>query len=135
MCGTAPFSPVDQNKRQEDLEYETKVNIKNVKYTFPIGFPSLASSFISQILVKDPKKRLTLIQMEEHPWLVSHFPDGFKYKDEEDDEHTLNLKSQEIKKASGYEGTNFTDPSFAKGVFTHDEIKRIVKPDSVRPLK
>ena len=54
-------------------------NILRLRYKFPQKyFPSLAKDFIIKVLRISPKKRLTLVQMENHAWIKSKVPEKFK---------------------------------------------------------
>ncbi|KAK7109382.1 serine/threonine-protein kinase 17B-like [Littorina saxatilis] len=56
-----------------DTQQETFCNISQVKYDFPDDLFShisqQARDFITQLLIKDPRQRMTARQCMEHPWL------------------------------------------------------------------
>uniref|UniRef100_A0A3Q3APX8 non-specific serine/threonine protein kinase n=1 Tax=Kryptolebias marmoratus TaxID=37003 RepID=A0A3Q3APX8_KRYMA len=65
LSGASPF--LGDNKQ------ETLANVSAVDYTFDEEFFSntsvLAKDFISRLLVKDPKKRMTIQDTLQHPWI------------------------------------------------------------------
>jgi len=44
-----------------------------VQLTFPDYLSEDAKDFISKLLVREPKKRLALDKVLEHPWIVNHY--------------------------------------------------------------
>ena len=66
--------PYDLEGEADDDEIETR--IKNPKYRIPINDPAVtghlsksAKDLISKLMIRDPKKRLTAMQMLNHPWV------------------------------------------------------------------
>jgi len=51
---------------------ETYKKITNLEIKFPSYVQDGARDLIRKLLVKDPKKRLHLSQVSEHPWIVKH---------------------------------------------------------------
>jgi serine/threonine protein kinase len=62
ICGNTPF--------EEDTELLTIENIINLRIDFPDFISESVKDLISKILLKKPKKRLSLDQILEHPWLT-----------------------------------------------------------------
>ncbi|XP_051967049.1 death-associated protein kinase 1-like [Xyrauchen texanus] len=65
LSGASPF--LGENKQ------ETLANVSAVEYEFDEEFFSntsaLAKDFIAQLLIKDPKKRMTILDSLQHPWI------------------------------------------------------------------
>uniref|UniRef100_A0A8C9ST88 non-specific serine/threonine protein kinase n=1 Tax=Scleropages formosus TaxID=113540 RepID=A0A8C9ST88_SCLFO len=65
LSGASPFLG--------DSKQETLANVSAVNYSFEEDFFSntscLAKDFISKLLVKDPKKRMTIWDSLQHPWI------------------------------------------------------------------
>jgi serine/threonine protein kinase len=54
-------------------------NIKNLYIKWPKDINTDAKDLIMRILKKDPKQRLPLKEMIEHPFISKYFPDATKY--------------------------------------------------------
>ncbi|CAF0726934.1 unnamed protein product [Adineta steineri] len=67
LSGHAPFEGTDD---------ETKVKIANINYSFPDYFSQPARKFIDNLLQKDPKKRMPLVNCITHDWLQKN---AYKY--------------------------------------------------------
>lgn len=54
----------------------TYSKIKNCEYHFPyqVAIPDEAKDFIRNVLVLDPKKRMSIMEMLAHPFLKSFIP-------------------------------------------------------------
>lgn len=66
LCtGHAPF---ESQKSRED----TYKKIVNVDLKFPRHLSFNAQDFISRLLVRDPKHRMTLEESLQHPWMKSY---------------------------------------------------------------
>lgn len=61
LVGRPPFEAPDQAATYE--------RIKNVKYTFPPGFPEGAKDLCRRLLVRDSRQRLGISQVLEHEWV------------------------------------------------------------------
>ena len=61
LCGTSPFESSDKKKLID--------NIRNVRIVFPGNVSQCARDFIKRLLHKDPKQRLPLSQVPEHPFI------------------------------------------------------------------
>ncbi|XP_033125249.1 SNF-related serine/threonine-protein kinase-like [Anneissia japonica] len=61
VCGEPPFN--------ETNDSETLTMIMDCKYRFPDHISDSCRSLISQLLVREPEKRLDLKTIENHPWL------------------------------------------------------------------
>jgi serine/threonine protein kinase len=64
LTGRPPF--------ESSTQKETYKKIKNIDLKFPNYISELARDLIRKLLVKEPKKRLLLSQISEHPWIVKH---------------------------------------------------------------
>jgi serine/threonine protein kinase len=64
LTGRPPF--------ESQTQKETYEKIKNIKIRYPSYVTPSAQDLISKLLVKDPKKRLHLSQVPEHPWIVKN---------------------------------------------------------------
>ncbi|NXR25980.1 DAPK3 kinase, partial [Cinclus mexicanus] len=76
FCGVPILSPLRLSGASPFLgetKQETLTNISAVNYDFDEEYFSntseLAKDFIRRLLVKDPKKRMTIAQSLEHPWI------------------------------------------------------------------
>lgn len=147
MTGKAPFSPsVDHGFNMHQAERKTKENIITLKYQFPEGFPVAAKDLSRRILVLNPKKRYTIRQILNHPWIKQ-----FKFG-------AANLQKKQ-RKNSGLEKSYDDDfkifvskrinssitpeekgpgrpprptPKCEEGLdFTPDELKNYIRPDSI----
>ncbi|UJR15082.1 hypothetical protein I4U23_002049 [Adineta vaga] len=67
LAGRAPFEGTDD---------ETKSKIANINYKFPDYFSQTARRFIDNLLQKDPKRRMSLLDCIAHPWLQKN---AYKY--------------------------------------------------------
>ncbi|CAF1181888.1 unnamed protein product, partial [Rotaria sp. Silwood1] len=67
LSGHAPFEGTDD---------ETKIKIATINYIFPDYFSQLARKFIDNLLQKDPKKRISLLDCIAHDWLQKN---AYKY--------------------------------------------------------
>ena len=45
------------------------INILNVSIEFPEDFPTLAKSFVLGMIKRNPKERMTIGEIKNHPWL------------------------------------------------------------------
>lgn len=61
VCGTPPF--------QEANDSETLTMIMDCKYTVPLHVSKECKDLITQMLQRDPKRRASLEEIENHPWL------------------------------------------------------------------
>ena len=68
---TLPFQGVDY--------YTLQVNIEKLNINWPKNINTDAKDLIMRILKKDPKQRLPLKEMIEHPFISKFFPDASKY--------------------------------------------------------
>ena len=66
--GKPPFESDDQKA--------TYNRIWNISFSFPIQFSSELKDFLSRILIKDPKKRMSLDSMLQHPWITKHYSEA-----------------------------------------------------------
>jgi serine/threonine protein kinase len=64
LTGRPPFESPNQQ--------ETYKKIVNIECKFPSYISEGARDLIRKLLVKEPKKRLHLSQIPEHPWIVKH---------------------------------------------------------------
>jgi serine/threonine protein kinase len=64
LVGHPPFEMEDQG--------ETCRRIREVALTFPDIVPEGARDLISKLLVKQPEKRLSLLNVLKHPWIREH---------------------------------------------------------------
>jgi|EP00670_Eutreptiella_braarudii_P006061 serine/threonine protein kinase len=64
LVGKPPFEAEGQQA--------TYANIIAVNYTFPFNFPPGAQDLVSRLLVKDARKRLSIQEILEHPWIQQH---------------------------------------------------------------
>ncbi|KAH7385737.1 kinase-like domain-containing protein [Pyrenochaeta sp. MPI-SDFR-AT-0127] len=63
LVGEAPF---------EDSQVMTKRRIVKGEYAVPSFISSEAKDLIKKLLVLDPEKRISLEEVERHPWIVKH---------------------------------------------------------------
>eukprot|EP00906_Rhabdomonas_costata_P031123 RCo043981 len=61
LVGRPPFEAPDQPSTYD--------RIKNVRYTFPPGFPEGAKDLVRRLLVRDSRMRLSISQVLEHEWV------------------------------------------------------------------
>nr|XP_033785970.1 SNF-related serine/threonine-protein kinase [Geotrypetes seraphini] len=61
VCGTPPF--------QEANDSETLTMIMDCKYTVPVHVSKDCKDLITRMLQRDPKRRASLEEIENHPWL------------------------------------------------------------------
>jgi len=66
LSGDVPFQHPDDKKLMNMIVYD---EVKYPVYTWKKISPE-AQDFVKKILVKDPKKRLSLTEILQHPWLV-----------------------------------------------------------------
>ena len=71
VTATLPFQGDDNATLEE--------NIKNLYIKWPKDINTDAKDLIMRILKKDPKQRLPLKEMIEHPFISKYFPDATKY--------------------------------------------------------
>lgn len=64
LCGQPPFESTEQRS--------TFQKIKNVKFTFPGHVSSEARDLIRKLLNKDPKQRLSLKDLPNHPFIQNN---------------------------------------------------------------
>ena len=75
LVGRPPFTGANQA--------ETYRNISRAEFAFPPacaawpGVSGPAQQLIRALLRRDPKERIGMAQVLQHPWLVAH-PNGFK---------------------------------------------------------
>uniref|UniRef100_A0A0K0F7D1 SNF-related serine/threonine-protein kinase n=1 Tax=Strongyloides venezuelensis TaxID=75913 RepID=A0A0K0F7D1_STRVS len=62
LCGKLPF--------QEATDGETLTKILDCKYSIPENISNEAKSLISRMLVRDPRKRATIAEIVQHPWVI-----------------------------------------------------------------
>uniref|UniRef100_A0A0N4ZG92 SNF-related serine/threonine-protein kinase n=1 Tax=Parastrongyloides trichosuri TaxID=131310 RepID=A0A0N4ZG92_PARTI len=62
LCGRLPF--------QEATDGETLTKILDCKYSIPDNISKEAKSLISRMLVRDPRKRATMTEIIQHPWVT-----------------------------------------------------------------
>jgi serine/threonine protein kinase len=70
VTATLPFQGDDNATLEE--------NIKNLSIKWPKDINTDAKDLIEKILKKDPKQRLPLKEMIEHPFISKYFPDATK---------------------------------------------------------
>ncbi|XP_072380150.1 uncharacterized protein Snrk [Diabrotica undecimpunctata] len=63
VCGQPPF--------QEANDSETLTMIMDCKYDIPLHVSQNCRNLISRMLLRNPEKRATLIEISKHPWLSS----------------------------------------------------------------
>lgn len=61
LVGHPPFEAPDQTSTYE--------RIRNVRYTFPQGFPEGAKDLCRRLLVRDSRQRLSISQVLDHEWV------------------------------------------------------------------
>ena len=64
LDGNPPFADESMTKTQQ--------RIVKVDLNFPAHFSHDARALLSELLVKDPSKRLPLAKLVEHPWIVKN---------------------------------------------------------------
>lgn len=64
LAGTPPFMAKDTKK--------TYQRISKVDLRFPAHFSEDAKDLLSKLLVRDPSKRLPLLEVPSHPWIVKN---------------------------------------------------------------
>lgn len=64
ICGRPPF--------EAEGHSETYRRIVKVDLRFPTHVSAEARDFISRLLRKDPKQRLALSRVKDHPWIIRH---------------------------------------------------------------
>ena len=64
LTGKAPF----ESKTQDEL-FE---KISKLKVGFPRNFPSTAKDLVKSLLKTDPKARISIPELLEHPWMTQH---------------------------------------------------------------
>ena len=65
-CGFPPF--------EAESNDDTYKRIKNIDLRFPDHMSLEVRDMISKILTFDPRNRLTLEQIEKHPWIEKYAP-------------------------------------------------------------
>jgi len=117
--GRTPFN-------EPDSQYFTFQNIMECKYDIPEGIPEEGKELISKLLKVDPKTRLTVRQVKQHPFFEDYTFDKFvghqsplcelytKIKEKE-----IDLVSSEI--SSFVDGENF-DEDFSEGPLSNKNI-------------
>ncbi|MCJ1328019.1 spindle assembly checkpoint kinase [Thelotrema lepadinum] len=63
LCGEAPF---------EDIPVQTQKRIARGDFSVPAFVSAEARDLIKKLLVLDPDKRLSLDDIQQHPWIVKH---------------------------------------------------------------
>jgi aurora kinase, other len=53
-------------------EKKVKENIVKVKFAIPEDVSSDCRDLISRLLVKEPERRISLKDVQNHPWIVKH---------------------------------------------------------------
>jgi len=66
LAGYAPFTGSNQD--------ELFLNIKKLKINWPLDFPPIAKNLVNKILRLDPKERITLQEIINHPWFEKNPP-------------------------------------------------------------
>ena len=66
LAGYAPFTGSNQD--------ELFLNIKKLKINWPLDFPPIAKNLVNKILKLDPKERITLQEIINHPWFEKNPP-------------------------------------------------------------
>ena len=66
LAGYAPFTGSNQD--------ELFLNIKKLKINWPVDFPPIAKNLVNKILKLDPKERITLQDIINHPWFEKNPP-------------------------------------------------------------
>ncbi|CAI6337131.1 unnamed protein product [Periconia digitata] len=67
LCGEAPF---------EDTQTMTHRRIARGDYKVPSYVSAEAKDLIQRLLVLDPEKRISLVEIEQHPWILKHCKAG-----------------------------------------------------------
>eukprot|EP00331_Platyophrya_macrostoma_P014680 CAMPEP_0176462440 /NCGR_PEP_ID=MMETSP0127-20121128/35270_1 /TAXON_ID=938130 /ORGANISM="Platyophrya macrostoma, Strain WH" /LENGTH=745 /DNA_ID=CAMNT_0017854361 /DNA_START=24 /DNA_END=2261 /DNA_ORIENTATION=+ len=70
VTGKAPFTPPPNVKDQKEMQRILEENILKVKLDFPKDFPPLAKDLVLKVLKKNPKSRMSIAEMNTHPWLA-----------------------------------------------------------------
>lgn len=68
MTGKTPFVGGTSKKKEETKEVLFN-NILNVSIEFPEDFPTLAKSFVLGMIKRNPKERMNIEEIKNHPWL------------------------------------------------------------------
>jgi len=127
LSGKAPFSSSIASSNMKEIEKLTQQNISNITLEYPKAFPSLAKDLVSKILKKNPRTRLNLFEIKNHPWIKCN---TFMPKKELDAEALI---------ATTVFGTNMAaQKPIAKPelknvptAFTEEEIVQFARPDSM----
>mmetsp|Transcript_33379 Transcript_33379/g.30346 ORF Transcript_33379/g.30346 Transcript_33379/m.30346 type:complete len:131 (-) Transcript_33379:1286-1678(-) len=69
LSGKAPFTPPSSIKDPKKMQEVLEENIMKVAIDWPKDFPALAKDFISKLLKKKPKQRMSVDDMKAHPWI------------------------------------------------------------------
>jgi aurora kinase len=65
-CGNPPF--------EADSNDETYKRIRTIDLKFPDHMSPEVRDMVSKILILNPKERLTLDEIENHPWILKYAP-------------------------------------------------------------
>jgi serine/threonine protein kinase len=68
LAGTPPFEAEGQSA--------TYRRIQSIDLRFPRSFPEDAKDLVRKILVKDPRKRISLKSIPKHPWVLRNLRQG-----------------------------------------------------------
>ncbi|CAD7704929.1 unnamed protein product [Ostreobium quekettii] len=75
LVGNYPFSQTEDNKMTEDLRQKQVLNrIVALEYRMPPDLTPECQDLIRKILVTDPRRRLTITGIMEHPWYKVGLP-------------------------------------------------------------
>ncbi|KAI9304554.1 kinase-like domain-containing protein [Cunninghamella echinulata] len=76
-CGVILFALLNGHLPFDDDNMHILLNkVKEGKYDMPKNLPSDAKDLIEKILVIDPRKRLTMEQVQAHPWFTAEKPEN-----------------------------------------------------------
>jgi len=77
MVGSYPFERPEDKKKPDKLRRMIQ-RIVNVEYTIPswVRMSEDCRDILSNILVKDLKRRLTMDQLQQHRWFRKNLPEG-----------------------------------------------------------
>ncbi|CAO3610669.1 unnamed protein product [Cunninghamella echinulata] len=76
-CGVILFALLNGHLPFDDDNMHILLNkVKEGKYDMPKNLPSDAKDLIEKILVIDPRKRLTMEQVQSHPWFTAEKPEN-----------------------------------------------------------
>lgn len=92
LVGAYPFEDPDDSRNFK----KTITRILSVHYSIPdyVRLSMDCRHLLSRIFVAEPEKRITMTEIQIHPWFVKHMPMEFEEKQEE------NLESDDLEKPS-----------------------------------